>query len=357
MTALSKMNVYDALSNLMQQYSTRLSPFAKTEMENLLSYCLEGIDKDSEKFLVTLFIKALKKRLGTDSTREHIYLQNYEIPQIELFDILIDKFPFVKISQQIINEAIIEEIKGLTEVTIMDIGIGLGTQMKNIIELAKNLPNLRKMTIVGIEPFADALEKAGSMIESYRKNMPFEIEFVAIHDFSENVDFNEIAHLSSPLIVNASLALHHIPAQEQRVAIIEKIKRLNPLAFILTEPNSNHFEADFYQRFQNCYSHFYHIFQVIDQIEIESKDKNALKLFFGREIDDIIGNPDSDRYEKHEPATHWIEKLKDTGFQLKTDFLRESFENNTCLRVGFHSEGFLGLTYDKETVLSIIYAN
>lgn len=341
----------------MQQYSIKLTNQAKTEMESLLAYCLAGIDTDSEKFLVTLFIKALKKKIGTDATQEHIYLNKFEIPQIELFDILIDKFPFVKMGQQIINEAIIEEIKDMEEVTIMDIGIGLGTQMKNIMDMAKQLPKLQKMTIVGIEPFVDALEKAQMIMLAYRNIMPFEVEFIAINDFAENVDFSKIHPFSSPIIVNASLALHHIPTQVQRVEIMEKIKQLQPLAFILTEPNSDHFEVDFYKRFQNCYTHFYHIFQVIDQLEIDLKDKNALKLFFGREIEDIIGNSEKDRYEKHEPANHWIEKLQNTGFQLNTDFLANDFENYSCLDVKFHTEGYLGFTYNKETVLSIIYAN
>lgn len=354
MTTQTKLNTYDALDRLMLQ--TAAATDSQGELEALMSYCLSGMDADSAQFLATLFLTALKKKTGRDAADEHIYLKRFEIPQIALFDILIEKFPFVKLSQGIINAAIIAEIRELEEVTLMDIGMGLGTQMKNIIELAKSLPKLKKMRVIGIEPFGDALEKASSMIAGLRSELAFELDFVGIHDFAEKVDYAAIPNLTSPLIVNASLALHHLPTQAQRMATIEKIKQLNPLAFILTEPNSNHFEPDFYKRFQNAYRHFYHIFQVIDQLEISAQDKNALKLFFGREIEDIIGNNEQERFEKHEPATHWIAKLKTAGFQLDTDFLQANFENNSCLKIAYQPEGFLGFTYENETVLAVIYA-
>lgn len=87
MTKSQKMNTYEALSNLMQHYAMELDTQSKTEMESLLSYCLLGMDTESEKSLTTLFIKALKKKMREDTTQEHFYVKKYEIPQSALVSV------------------------------------------------------------------------------------------------------------------------------------------------------------------------------------------------------------------------------------------------------------------------------
>ncbi len=249
-------------------------------------------------------------------------------------------------------------MKGCKEVTLIDIGIGQGTQIINIIEKAKYLPHLRQLNVIGIEPYADALAMAERNILSLNQKVLFDINFDGINDFVENVDFAAIQNVKGKLIVNASLALHHIQSDLRRLDTICKIKEMNPSTFILIEPNVNHYEPDFHKRFQNCYRHFHHIFQVIDRIEdISNDDKNALKLFFGREIEDIIGKEDKDRFEKHEPATHWIGRLKESNFSIKNDILSSPLEAGCGVEINYHREGFLGFTYEDETVLAVICAN
>lgn len=351
MNAAVTPDIYGTLNRLVQ------SPVQKKhEIESFFAYCVEGMDHDSEKLLATLLIKALNKRIHSESIGENIYLGKYEVSQIQLFNILIDKFPFVKYSQQIANQAIIEAMQGHEEATLVDIGIGQGTQMAHIVEMAKELPGLKKLHIVGIEPFGEALGKAEETLLGYNGQTPFRIEFTGIHDSVERVDFRRLGYLSGIVIVNASLALHHIQSDEQRTEAIAKIRQLNPDAFFLIEPNSDHFEPDLHVRFRNCYHHFHALFQVIDMLDIRNDEKNALKLFFGREIEDIIGKEEKDRYEKHEPAARWIERLTQNRFQLRKDFLKKPVEPGCGVEVKFHAEGFLGFTHEKETVLAVMYA-
>ena len=350
-------DLYASLSNFMK-IAPHFDAQTKHEIESFFAYCMEGMDTDSQKLLTTLYIKALNKKINSEFIGENIYLGKYEISQIQLFNILIEKFPFVKFSQQITNNAIVAEMKDCAEVTLVDIGIGQGTQVMDIIERSKALPNLKKLHVVGIEPFEDALNMARENILALNGNLPFEISFTAIYDFVENVDFSKMDNLGGKIIVNASLALHHIQSEQLRSETIAKLKALNPDAFILIEPNVNHYEPDFFARFQSSYKHFYHIFQVIDRIEnISNDDKNALKLFFGREIEDVIGKDEKDRFEKHEPATHWIERLKAQNFSIKTDFLQSPVTAGCGVEINYHPEGFLGFTHKDETVLAIIYAN
>ncbi len=357
MSLTTQFDSYQQLSSFMKM-APNFDGQTKTEIEAFFAQCMEGMENDSKKLLATLFIKALNKRINSEFIGENIYLGKYEISQIQLFNILIEKFPFVKFSQQITNNAIVDEMDDCEEVTLVDIGIGQGTQVVNIIELSKNLPQLRKLHVVGIEPFGDALAKAEETILGYNGKVPFQIAFTAIHDGAENVDFAAIKNVGGKIIVNASLALHHIQSDLLRKETIARIKQMNPSAFVLIEPNVNHYEPDFYTRFQSCYKHFYHIFQVIDRIEnVGNVDKNALKLFFGREIEDIIGKDEKDRFEKHEPALHWIERLNECNFSINNNILKSPVTAGCGVEINYHEAGFLGFTHEDETVLAVIYAN
>jgi len=358
MNTATSMDTYGSLCKFMNLAPQAFDTQVKEEIESFFAFCKEGMDTDSEKLLATLLIKALNQRIRSEFIGENIYLGRYEVSQIQLFNILIEKFPFVRFSQQIANNAIVKEMEDTEEATIVDIGIGQGKQMLNIIEQAKHLHELKKLHIVGIEPFAEALAKAEEMILTCNGKAPFEITFTPISGAVEDLDFTVLQNLRGKIIVNASLALHHIQSGSQRTETITKIRQINPDAFILIEPNVNHYEPDFFTRFKNCYHHFYSIFQVIDRIEnIDMTDKNALKLFFGREIEDIIGKEEKDRYEKHEPAAHWIERLRNNQFSIQTNFLQSPVEAGCGVEIAYHKEGFLGFTFQQETVLAVIYAN
>lgn len=329
----------------------------KKGMQHLVDYCKTYQETESQKLISSLLINAMNKRFKMGEVNEHIYLKKDEVPQIQLFDILIKKFPFVKYSQLITNNAIIETMTDADEVCIIDIGVGQGTQMLHVIEGAKKLKTLKKLQIIGIEPFKEALQLAEANINSCNEAVHFEIQFVGLNKFVEEVDFELLGNLNGTLIVNASLALHHIQDMEQRQAVIKSVKKLNPDAFILIEPNVNHFETDFATRFMNCYQHYYNIFMVIDRLDIDAKDKTGLKLFFGREIEDVIGKEEKDRYEKHEKAISWIQRLEGCGFQLNHSILKSPVESEAGVKIQYHKEGFLGFTNETETVLAVMCAN
>ncbi|MFO8234850.1 MAG: GRAS family protein [Bacteroidales bacterium] len=122
------------------------------------------------------------------------------------------------------------------------------------------------------------------------------------------------------LFINASLELHHIQSPSQRDVFIAEMAKLKSAAFLLTEPNVNNLEPNLYKRFQNSYEHFSHVFQVIDELNIKRQEKNALKLCFGREIEDIIGKQNRERFECHDTANNWIRCLQNAGFKINKHF-------------------------------------
>ncbi|MFN8366139.1 MAG: GRAS family protein [Candidatus Kapaibacterium sp.] len=325
------------------------------DIDTVLSLSSLHAKHDSEALLTLLIGKALKKKLLLEEDYSNLYTSNIAIPQIQLFNILIEKFPFVKYSQQIINQAILQIIAQHTEVTLIDIGIGQGTQILNVIEHCKELSTLKKLTIIGIEPFADALYTAQHRITAMQHDLPFTLEFIPINNFAENFDFSTLNLNTSSVIVNASLALHHIQSDEQRTQTLANIKELHPIAIFLTEPNVDHFEENLYKRFVNCFNHYGSLFQVIDLLDVTSNEKQALKLFFGREIEDVIGKENNARFEKHEPATTWLSRLRNSNFTVINSLVAPAI-SPYGVKIKKHDEGFLGFTYKNETVLSLICA-
>jgi hypothetical protein len=353
-------NIYEALDLIMTNYPKGFTQQSRLEVETLLDHCLDGISDDSEKFLATLFIKAIKKYIGPSVIDENLYLKKFEIPQIELFSILIEKFPFVKYSQEIINHSICQTVRHENEIIIMDIGIGLGVQMLNLLDKLNEIEYLEKLTVIGIEPSKQALEKATQQFDEIKDRMNFEFTFVPVQGFIEMMPLEKLKDVvydyKGSLIINASLALHHIQELDNRHLVIQNLYQLKPKAFYIAEPNVNHYEPELYFRFQNCYRHFSHVFQVIDTLNASSKEKNGLKLFFGREIEDIIGNNNRERFEKHEPAYRWIEKLQVAGFIVDANFHTLGGVAVDHIHIETDPLEYLAFQYKNETVLAVIRA-
>lgn len=347
-------NVYPLLCEVIQMGPAEENLIQKSE--ELFTQCSEGMEDDSAKLLATLFLKALNRKMDSAVISENIYQYISGISQIELFEILIAKFPFVKYSQQLVNDSIVKDMMGQKIVTLMDIGIGLGTQMMHVIEKAKSLSELEKLVVVGLEPFADALAAAENNINELKKSVPFQLEFIPVLDYAEKFDFKSLNCVEGRFIINASLALHHIKTMEERKATLQNMGALNPTSIYMIEPNVNHYEPDFYSRFKNSWHHFYALFQVIDKLDITNDQKNGLKLFFGREIEDIIGKQETDRFEKHMLAAEWIQLLKSTQFEIQNSMLHRPFTAKPGVQIASHPQGFIGFTFENETALALIHA-
>jgi hypothetical protein len=323
---------------------------------------LKDLDKPESLFTYTL-AKAMRKHLMSGQSQEHIYLQRFEIPQIRLFELLIQQFPLANLSQQCTNTLLIDALANHTNPVLMDIGIGTGLQVSNIIEgLSKKTNNqIKCLRIVGIEPFAEALKATEQNIELARKNAPFEIKLIIKEAFIEQMNENEVRQLLPAqydgLYVNASFALHHIQQIPQRKAVFEMMKNLHLNAFVLSEPNSNHFEPSYEQRFQNCKNHYGVLFQIIDTLLITATEKTALKLFFSREIDDVLGNAEEVRVEKHFATEQWVQLFEETGFKLQKRLAAFEYQqlNNTNLNVGLPNR--YATEFNGEEITSLFWAN
>ena len=171
-----------AIANRMPDQLTNSN---KITLNNLYHDCLANLD-DPDDLFAYVIAKAMRKNVTSQQSKEHLYLQRFEIPQIRLFELLIQHFPAATLGQR---KAVFDDQSGL------------------------------------------------------------------------------------PLT-----------------------------ALVLSEPNSASFEPDYNTRFTNCVHHYGALFGLIDQLPITPIEKTALKLFFSREIDDVLGISEAARVEKQYAA-------------------------------------------------------
>lgn len=350
------------LSTLAHRMPDSLTETDKDCLSNIYYESLEDLNEPEAMFAYTL-AKAMRKHMAGGQSQEHIYLQAFEIPQIRLFELLIQQFPLANLSQQCTNRLLIDALAQHTNPVLMDIGIGTGFQVAAIIEGLAQQPNccMKHLTVVGIEPFADALTSARQTIERLAETTPFGITLVSKVAFIEQLSLDELIDLlpetHDGIYVNASFALHHIQYATQRKAVFAMLKSLDVHAVVLSEPNSDHYEPNYPKRFKNCVNHYGALFRIIDLLAITATEKAALKLFFSREIDDVLGHSEAVRVEKHYATEQWAQLFAQTGFQLQKRSAHFSYTelNGTHLQTDLPNR--YATVFEGEEITSLFWAS
>lgn len=315
---------------------------------------------DSASLTDIIFGKALSKTISRKIEEEtNLYLKQYESSQIHLFNLLATKVPQVTLTTEIANDELIQAMSGKETVTLIDFGIGTGRQ---ICELLLNLAEKKKkpssIKIIGIEPGKQSLNLARKNIEKLSKKLAINVHFEGLRCKAEDLnqsDWNRLEKQSN-ILVNASFALHHVNEINgyTRTDLLKKIRGLNPLIFVLAEPDVDHYTNHFLDRFQNCLDHFSKTFELIDLLEIEKSDKISLKVnFFGREIDDIVGNPNEIRSERHESTHSWLERLRQAGFSQKDKRSMSGQFRHEVIQINVR-DGVYSLCHDQFPLISVI---
>ena len=349
------------LHDLANRMPNALTEDDKALLSGIYFESLEDLDEPKSLFTYTL-TKAMRKHLVGGQSEEHIYLQRFEIPQIRLFELLIQQFPLANLSQHCTNTLLIDALVQHTNPVLMDIGIGTGFQVSAIIEglSKKSNSQIKCLTVVGIEPFADALVMSHQNIKKASEKASFEVKLITKEAFIERLTLEDLKQILPAeydgLYANASFALHHIQHESQRKMVFDNLKALEMNALVLSEPNSNHFEPNYAKRFSNCVNHYGTLFQIIDTLPITATEKTALKLFFSREIDDVLGNSETIRVEKHYATEQWEALFEQTGFHLQKRLAKFDYEELNGTRLQTDLANRYATVFNNEEITSLFWA-
>jgi hypothetical protein len=317
----------------------------------------------SEDLQYYIFASALAKRLAADTSAEiNLYLRQFETTQISLFNLLAQHLPTVQLAGPLANEVLAGFVGGQDEVTLLDVGIGSGRQEVGLLYLLATQRRLpRKLNIIAIEPDAGSLLEASESLAEAAMTLGVELEFHPVHKVVEeldDIDWRFFASFGSPMVVLGAFAVHHVRSQARdnaRDALFRRLRALAPDAVVLCEPSSNHDSPSLRERFQAAWHHFGLTFRIIDGLEIGDAEKSAMKMFFAREIEDILANAEETRCERHEPVDVWVNRLRNAGFAPCTDFGMIGAPSSGPVRVAAR-DGYLGLDYGDETLVAIVCA-
>jgi hypothetical protein len=320
-------------------------------------------EPDPRAINIHVFGGALARRLsGATADEANLYLSRYDVPQIHLFNLLATSVPAVALAGAIANGAIERACLGEERPTIIDVGVGTGRQVVALLESmasAKTLP--RSLTVIGIEPSEWSLDLARRNVEDAARRVGADVTFHPFLGAAEKLTEGDWRRMKAACtgrpVVNGSFALHHIgdiDGEDVRNEVLLRLRWLEPRLLVLSEPNVDHHEPDFLRRFDNCWRHFGAVFDAVDSTAADRRDKDSLKAcFFGREIADILSNPEELRSERHESTRSWLLRLVETGWQPRLDGELPAGGDIIAVR---EKDGYASLDFGEVPLVSVLCA-
>jgi hypothetical protein len=285
-----------------------------------------GLELTNEQLLGHLVAEPLLRRLDRRLVEaKNIYLQRFDIPQIELFYQMKATYPQVGAGHDIANQLLAHALAGREEASLFEIGIGKGAQVVDLVEtLARQPSALRCLRVFALDPDLDNLMSAASWLRRVSERLGVRIPFYPMCAQLEDVSVQELRNIrrmaGSTLVVNSAFAFHHtsheVGDHEYRTRLLSRLStELRPELLTLVEPNADHDTEYLPARFDSCWRHFGTVFDLIDESGLSPEVRLSIKeRFFGREIRDIFGSSDRFRSERHETIDSWLLRLAKAGF-------------------------------------------
>jgi 2-polyprenyl-3-methyl-5-hydroxy-6-metoxy-1,4-benzoquinol methylase len=316
---------YDQLIDICKQVTSHKQLLAKPRIEQLI---LDYVDEQvaNPLLLAHLIAESLMRRIDRRLVEsKNIFVQEFDVPQIELFYSMAEAVPFVYVGHQLANMCLEQAVQELPFFTILDIGIGNGGQVKKLLDrLAQRGGRLELVRVIGLDPREENLVNSRALLEQAGRDYPFEVVFQPVCKLVEhltNEEFDSIRENSKGnLVINSAFTFHHTahPLNDQlmRTDLLRRLASLKPKILTLVEPNSNHDTEELTKRVHHSWEHFGNVFALVDESGIDISHKYLIKgKFFAREIRDIFGVSDHFRCERHELYDSWLLRLFKAGYK------------------------------------------
>ncbi len=112
----------DALYDVVNHIAVGNLEGAQRDLDELLAAVDTEADPSAVRYYV--FGGAIANRLSKDSIKKaNLYLNDYEVPQIYLFNLLANRVPIVSLTTILANDAMLRYAEGRQELHLMDVGI------------------------------------------------------------------------------------------------------------------------------------------------------------------------------------------------------------------------------------------
>jgi SAM-dependent methyltransferase len=312
-----------------------------------------------------LFATAISRRFaGATSANSSPWPDDGGARQIDLFQRVMTHLPLASTADAVANTVLGGLLRGHEEATLLDVGIGQGRQVRGLLRLLARegaLPS--RLTVVGVDPCAASLGVAEASVAEAAREVGATVRFMGWVSPVESLPeatWAALREVPRPLVVNAAFTLHHVAEApggtgEARDAVLRRLRVLRPEALVLCEPHVDHHRAPVRERFLNAWNHFTRVLGMLDTLEVPREERVAIRRFFGREIEDVVGTVDeAARSARHELAASWMERLRRAGFE-PLEGLEQVRPEVTHPAVGLRAErGCVGICHGGDMLMAVL---
>lgn len=286
-----------------------------------------GPSLSSEDLLSHILAESLLNRIDRRLVEaKNIYLQKFDVSQIDMFYAMTQGYPQVPAAHRVANQYLAHELAQHERGTLVEIGVGKGVQVAGLLgRLAERKGSLERLELIAVDPDPQNLADSKKRIDGLRRSLPFKLRFHAFEGLLETFSPTTFASMrdraGANVVMNSAYTLHHVMHEvgdrDLRTRLLRTLnEELRPRLFTLVEPNADHDTEMLAHRLRACWEHFGNVFDLIDHADLPSEQKYVIKeKFFGRELRDIFGTSDAFRCERHEPLESWMLRLTKAGFE------------------------------------------
>jgi hypothetical protein len=337
-------------------------------------------DESQDSLAMRTFAEAILARAsGQDSGGGNLYLgARPPGAQLRAFELLRLRTPLIPFAYAAANRALIDlvdEAGEPTDVTIVDVGIGRGGQLRALLRNPAARRLLRSLRVIGVEPDSSAtdsgaLQLAEQNVLRTAAEVGVPASFCGIPKVAEELTAADItgAQPTGLLLGNSAFALHHVvaaqdparapweQAPDRRDVVLRTLRQAGVQALVLVEPDSNHFEDELPIRFLYAYRHYRTVSQSLKALLPPADASLVWGEFFAPEVRNVLAHEGAHRIERHEEIGRWIERLRSVGWSV--DALPDLLPQSAAppgLQVAAHGSAF-SLLYQGVSILGVIRA-
>ena len=278
---------------------------------------------------VRTFAEALLARIRVaDSSAGNLYLDARPPgAQLRAFELLRLRTPLIPFAYAAGNRAILDVAADARDITLVDVGIGRGGQVRALLRNPSARRMLRSIHVVGIEPDSasetqtGALEIAEQNVRSAATEVGIPLTFHAIPSRAEDLTLAQLnaAGLQGTVIASSAFCLHHLPPRAEgascRPHVMRLLREAGAEAFVLVEPDSNHHVDSLPLRFLYAFRHYRTVSRSLHNLLSPPDASLVWQEFFAPEVTNVIGHDGEKRTERHEESPSWLHHLQQAGWQ------------------------------------------
>jgi hypothetical protein len=250
--------------------------------------------------------------------------------QLRAFELLRLRTPLIPFAYAAANRALLDAVDEPADVTLIDVGIGRGGQVRALLKNPTARRLLRSLHVIGIEPDSSpdtggALELAQANVLSAAEEAHIPATFAPIPKLAEALTLEDLraAGPRGLVLANASLALHHIGlvedgARQSRDAVLGLLRAVGVAHLVLVEPDSDHYQDDLPLRFLYAYRHYGALSRSLYRTLSAADASLVWREFFAAEVGNVMTHDGRRRVERHEEIETWCRRLTGQGFRLDT---------------------------------------